>query len=142
MGCLDSMFTSPYEQYRSTQIETASPEKLLIMLYDAAIGALNSARVAIASKRREEANRSFQKTQAIITELQGSLEPGAGEVAKNLFALYDYFNRRLIEANLKQDQTALEEVLEHLKDLRSAWKQASVMNASAGRPTSLANVGG
>jgi len=136
------MFTSPYEQYRSTQIETASPERLLIMLYDAAIAALSVARVAVASRHREEANRAFQKAQAVISELQGSLDLNAGEVARNLFALYDYFNRRLIEANLRQDQGILDEVLGHLRDLRQTWKEASVLNASAGRPVNLANVSG
>ncbi len=136
------MFTNPYEQYRSTQIETASPERLLVMLYDAAIGALSGARAAIVGKRREEANRYFVKAQAIITELQGSLDLSVGEVAKSLFALYEYFNRRLIEANLKQDEAGVEEVLGHLRDLRSAWKEASVLNATSGRPVSLANVSG
>ena len=136
------MFTSPYEQYRSTQIETASPERLLIMLYDAAIASLSVARVAVASRHREEANRAFQKAQAVISELQGSLDLNAGEVARNLFALYDYFNRRLIEANLRQDQGILDEVLGHLRDLRQTWKEASVLNASAGRPVNLANVSG
>ncbi|MHB8945507.1 MAG: flagellar export chaperone FliS [Bacillota bacterium] len=136
------MFTNPYEQYRSTQIETASPERLLVMLYDAAIGALSGARAAIAGKRREEANRYFLKAQAIITELQGSLDLSVGEVAKSLFALYDYFTRRLIEANLKQDAAGVEEILGHLRDLRSAWKEASVLNATSGRSVSLANVSG
>jgi flagellar protein FliS len=136
------VYLSPSEQYRSTQIETASPERLLILLYDGAIRSLNHARVAIDERNRQKANRSFQKAQAIITELQGVLDMSVGEIAKNLYALYDYFTRRLIEANIKQDGAIAGEVLEHLKDLRSAWKQAIVLNASTGRPVSLANVSG
>lgn len=136
------MYASPYEQYRCTQIETASPARLLILLYDGAIGSVSQGTAAIDEHDRETANRCFQKAQAIIGELQAGLDMSVGDIARNLYQLYDYFNRRLIEANIKQDTAIADEVLGHLKDLRSAWIQAMVLNASSGRPASLANVSG
>ncbi len=139
-GVLAEMNANPYEQYRSTQIETAGPERLLLLLYDGAIAAVNTAMVRAVQKNREESNRYFLKAQAIIGELQAGLDMNVGEIARNLNALYDYFNRRLIEANLKQDPAIAGEILGHLKDLRSAWKEAIVINAAVGKPTLLANV--
>jgi flagellar secretion chaperone FliS len=48
---------------------------------------------------------------------------GGGEIAQNLFSLYVYFKKRLIDSNIKKEPDGINEVLKHLKDLRDAWDQ-------------------
>ncbi|MBN2737925.1 MAG: flagellar export chaperone FliS [Spirochaetales bacterium] len=112
--------------YRETQIKTATPGKLIIMLYD---GAIKNVRNAISlieekSKKFDAVNNHIIKAQDIISELMVSLnfEEG-GEIAKNLFSLYMYMNKQLLEANLKKDIEPLKEVQRHLSELREAWAQ-------------------
>lgn len=116
---------NPYNQYRQTSIETASPEKLLIMLYDGAIKFLNQAKTGMTEGNIETTNNALLKTQNIIDELMISLNMDMGEIAQSLYNLYDYFKRRLIEANTKKDINMLDEVLNYLTELRSAWVEAA-----------------
>ena len=59
-----------------------------------------------------------------MTELMSALRMDVGEIARNLYRLYDYILRRLVEANIKNDRTRVEEVLKYLESLREAWSQA------------------
>lgn len=115
--------------YLKTQIETASKEQLLIMLYDGAIKFLNQAKLALENKEYEESHRLLLKAQDIIYEFQATLDMDlGGELAQNLFNLYSYYIKRLVYANLKKDKEPIEEVLRHLKGLRDTWKQAILKN--------------
>jgi len=73
-----------YEQYRQTQIQTAKPEQLLLMLYDGAISFLKKAKVAIKNKNIEEAHTFLIRVQDILIELMSSLNMDVGDIAKNL----------------------------------------------------------
>lgn len=119
------MQSSPYKQYQQTAIETASPERLIIMLYDGAIKFVNQAKTSMNEGNVEETNKALIKTQDIISELMIGLNMEAGEIAHNLYNLYDYFKRRLVEANTKKDNVILDEVLGHLIELRSTWVEAA-----------------
>jgi flagellar protein FliS len=116
----------PIHSYRETQIKTATPGKLIVMLYDGAIKNINLALEKIEKKHQayEQVSNFIIRAQDIITELMVSInfEKG-GEIAKNLFSLYMYMNRKLLDANIKKDQKALEEVKKHLVELRSAWAE-------------------
>ncbi|MEJ2662919.1 MAG: flagellar export chaperone FliS [Spirochaetia bacterium] len=116
----------PIHSYRETQIKTATPGKLIVMLYDGAIKNINLALEKIEKKYQayEQVSNFIIRAQDIITELMVSInfEKG-GEIAKNLFSLYMYMNRKLLDANIKKDQKALEEVKKHLVELRSAWAE-------------------
>ena len=99
--------------YLKNQIETSSPEQILILLYDGAIKFLNQAKIGIQNKDIELTHNNLIKAQNIISELRDTLDMEiGGELANNLYALYNYFNRRL--------------VLEHLRGLRDTWKQAII----------------
>ncbi|MBC7331534.1 MAG: flagellar export chaperone FliS [Synergistetes bacterium] len=113
-----------YEQYRQTQVQTAKPEQLLLMLYDGAIGFLKRAKVAIEERNIEEAHTFLVKTQDIIVELMVSLNMEVGELALNLFRLYEYMHHRLVEANINKDTKPIDEVLRMLQDLRDTWDMA------------------
>lgn len=112
---------NPYERYRQTQIQTASPLDLIIMMYDGAIRFINQAKKALAEKKFAPANNALQRAQDIIDELNINLNPEAGEIAANLRNLYLFINRRLIEANVKKDGEILDEALKLLTTLRSSW---------------------
>ena len=97
-------------QYRKTSIETSSPEKLLLMLYGGAINFLNQAIAGLEARDHERVNKMLVKSQAIIEELMVSLNMDY-EVSQRLWSLYDYFLRRLVEANVKKEREPIEEVL-------------------------------
>lgn len=106
-----------------TGIASASPLKLIIMLYDGALAALLGAKVNMAAGNIAAKGSAISKAITIIDNgLRASLDRGAGgEIADNLDALYDYMSRRLLQANLQNDVAIVEEVHRLLADLRSAW---------------------
>jgi flagellar protein FliS len=106
-----------------TGIASASPHKLIVMLYDGALVALLSAKTNIAANNIAAKGTAISKAITIIDNgLRASLDKDAGgEIAANLDALYDYMSRRLLHANLKNDVPAIDEVHRLLSDLREAW---------------------
>jgi flagellar protein FliS len=106
-----------------TGIASASPHKLIVMLYDGALVALLSAKTNIAANNIAAKGSAISKAITIIDNgLRASLDKEAGgEIAANLDALYDYMSRRLLHANLKNDVPAIDEVHRLLSDLRGAW---------------------
>lgn len=117
---------NPWDSYRRIATQTAPPGQLILMLYDGAIRALEQALGGFGSDDPATANAAIhngvQKAVEIVRELNCSLnmEQG-GECAATLRRLYDYFERRLFESNLRKDRTGIEEVLRHLQTLRDAW---------------------
>ncbi len=120
------MNPNPYlKQYQQTQIQTASQEQILLMLYDGAIQFLNKAKKGIEDKNIEVIHNNIIGAQKIISEFMNTLDmETGGDVAKNLYGLYDYMYFRLVQANVKRDSTIIDEVLVHLKELRRTWDQA------------------
>lgn len=108
-----------------TGIASASPHKLIVMLYDGALAALLGAKANIAAGNIAAKGSAISKAISIIDNgLRASLDKDAGgEIAANLDALYDYMSRRLLHANLKNDVGVIEEVHGLLADLRGAWVQ-------------------
>ena len=117
---------NPYlKQYQQTQIQTASPEKILIMLYDVAIQFLNKALKYMQENNIQETHNNIIAAQRIITEFMNTLDVEAGgDVCKNLYSLYEYLHYRLVQANINKNPDMIEEVLRHLKDLKSTWEEA------------------
>lgn len=118
------MLANPYLRYKQNSVETATPGKLILMLYDAAIRSLHQARAGVEEKDIEKANKNLLKVQDILTELMASLDFEQGEVAGSLYRLYEYMNHRLIQANLKKDTGMILEVENMLAELRKAWEVA------------------
>ena len=118
--------TNPYNQYKQTQITTANQGKLIVMLYDGAIKFLNIAIDNMNPKTYDVVNNNIIKAQDIITELLVSLNMDeGGEISQNLFNLYMYFKKQLLEANIKKDAEIIKHVVKLLKELRDAWDQIS-----------------
>lgn len=114
-----------YSTYKTANVDTADQGKLIIIAYDVAIKHCNLALEEFADKTKiEERTKHLFKVQDAISELMGSLKLDAGEIAQNLYRLYDYMLRRLVHANTKSEPKCVEEVLGYLVDIRSAWKDA------------------
>ncbi|WP_058300375.1 flagellar export chaperone FliS [Gorillibacterium timonense] len=120
-------------RYLETTIATATPAQLLIMLCDGAIRFTRLALEAMKNNQPQEANRQFQRVQNIVSEFIITVDREA-LISKNLLQLYDYFNRRLIEANVSKDPAPAEEVLGYLIELKETWMQAAKA-ATAGKVT-------
>ncbi len=118
----------PVHAYKETQIKTANQIRLIVMLYDGAIRHVNLALDALAAghRRYDEVNNHIIAAQDILSELTASLDfDKGGGLAKNLFSLYSFMNRRLLEGNLTKDPKPLTEVKGHLGSLREAWVEVS-----------------
>jgi len=124
--------TSQAQAYKSTAVNTATPASLLLMLYDGAIRFMRIADKAFDCEDPLEFNQSIHnnlvKAQNIVRELRGALiSRGEGEdedLVNNLIALYDYFDRRLQEANVKKNREIVHEIIARMSDLREAWAEA------------------
>jgi flagellar protein FliS len=107
----------------NTAIESASPHKLVLMLYDALLKQLRIAKLHL--ERGEIAPKAAAISKAMALIDQG-LRPGldlerGGSIAAQLLALYDYSTERLFHANLKNDVKPVEEVIRLIEPIRGAW---------------------
>jgi flagellar protein FliS len=118
-----------HQKYRQNQVETADPAKLLLMLFDGGRRFLRQAEAALEKKDLEQVNHYLGRAQGVIAELMASLDLEQGEVAANLFRLYEYMHYRLVEANLKKTKKPLQEVDAMLATLRDTWKQVSTVRS-------------
>lgn len=119
------MLTDPYQQYKNTQVGTASPARLLIMLFNGAIKLTKEAAREAERNNGAKVNTCLGKTQDIVAELMASLDLSQGDIAENLFQLYRYMHERLVQANLNKDPEMIREVQGMLEDLRDTWEAAS-----------------
>ncbi|MFT9598164.1 flagellar export chaperone FliS [Mesobacillus sp.] len=118
---------NPYQSYQQNSVNTASPGELTLMLYNGCLKFINLAKHAIRSKDIQSKNTNIQKAQKIVQELMVTLNMEL-EVSQNMMSLYDYMNRRLIEANIQNDTAILEEVEVLVTDFRDTWKQVIQLN--------------
>lgn len=116
--------------YKSQQILTASREELTLMLYNGAIRFIAESVAATEKADFARANDRNQRAQDIVSEFMATLDMKY-EISKNLWALYDYINYRLVQANLHQDAGQLEEAKSLLTELRDTWAEAMKKNRIA-----------
>ncbi|EIJ80541.1 flagellar protein FliS [Bacillus methanolicus PB1] len=116
-----------HQVYKQNSVSTASPGELTLMLYNGCLKFLAKMKQAIIEKNISERNVNSQKAQRIIQELMVTLNQEY-EVAKQMMAMYDYMNRRLIEANVKNDVAIVEEVEGFVTEFRDTWKEVIRLN--------------
>ncbi|GHV15537.1 flagellar protein FliS [Spirochaetia bacterium] len=138
--------------YRETRIKTASQGQLVIMLYDEAVKHLdrglellevNSGKID--PGKIETIGKAILKTQEIITELMVSLDfDQGGDIAKNLFSLYSWFNQELLEANVKRDARRITIIRNMVNELRGAWAETIAKTSAemVNRPVGGVNIAG
>ncbi len=126
-------FLDAYRTTVAAEVESASPHRLVLMLFDGALQAIRQARIHMGQGQIAEKGQLLGKAISIVEEgLRASLDKAAGgELAQNLEALYEYCARRLFEANLKNDPVLLDEVERLLADLREAWATIGQTSAQA-----------
>lgn len=122
-----TLHNNAYNAYKQNSINTASPGELTLMLYNGCIKFLNLARKAIEEKHFEEKNTNLQKAQNIMNELIVTLNMDY-EISKQILPLYEYMNRRLIEANIKNDVEIVDEVIGLVTEFRDTWKEVIKLN--------------
>lgn len=120
--------------YKQQQVFTSSPEKLILMLYDGAIRFCSRAVLSLEKGDFQEANNSLIKAQNIILEFIASLNMEY-EVSHNLYILYDYLHRRLVEANVRKDWAIVQEVMGFLKEMQATWAEAALQIKTAQKTT-------
>lgn len=116
-----------YEAYQQNSVLTASPGELTLMLYNGCLKFLNQAKKAVQEKNIEAKHTNLSKAQNIISELIVTLNFDY-DIANDMRRLYDYINRRLIEANIKNDTEIISEVEELVTEFRDTWKEALIIN--------------
>lgn len=114
-----------YQQYQYNSIMSASPERLMIMLFEGAIKFVKLARKDIEEKNMAAANYNLTRAQDIITELDQSLDMSY-DVSENLSDMYNFLFRQLVDANVKKDVKVLDSVLSILVELKDTWNQALI----------------
>jgi flagellar protein FliS len=119
-------------------VSTATPHQLIVLLFEGASQAVVMARAGIEAGDVSKKGTAISKAiDIILNGLRASLnlEEG-GDLAQNLYALYDYMARRLLHANLHNDKAALDEVLNLLNEIHGAWvdigKQVNTTGDAAG----------
>ncbi len=118
-----NIYAQAYNQYKRAEVETVSPEKLLLLLFEAAIKDLSNAQKAIQEKDMNLAHNEFIKVQDILVELMSSLKMEY-EVSNSLYALYDYMQQRVIEANMQKDINKAVEIEGFFRELYETFQQA------------------
>ncbi len=115
--------SNAYQQYKVNAIEAARPEELTLMLYNGAVRFMKQGQLFIDAGDIEKANNSITRAQDIILELMATLDPRY-EISGHLYNIYDYVNRKLIEANLKKDRSDIDQSIELISSIRDAWEEA------------------
>ncbi len=124
------------DTYRRIQAETASPQELVLRLYEALIRDLERADAALVDLATvEDAHGRLLHAQEIVMELLACLDLTAGELAQQLSDLYQYMYQRLVNANVHKDRSAVAEVLRLLRPIHEAW---STMTRSSRMPDRMA----
>lgn len=121
---INMAMNNPYQQYKQNSINTATPAELTLMLYDGAIKFVNMAKIHIEAKNLPETNNSILRAQAIVQELNITLNMDY-EISEEFRALYTFILEKLVDANIQKQISILDdEVLPILKGMRDNWKLA------------------
>lgn len=123
------MPANPYskyiKQYQTNNITTATPEKLMIMLFDGAIQFLQKAKNAIEEKNMQERFANIESARKIVRELMRTIDLDNGnDVSKSLFRLYNKMAMKLIKANVSKNTQLIDEVIEDLINIRWGFQKA------------------
>jgi len=123
-----SVNLSALRQYKNVDLQatvaTASPHKLIQMLFDGALDALAQSKGAIERKDIELRTQRLNKATGIVLGLRDSLDlEKGGEVAENLDALYDYIIRGIVQANREDSGDKVQELMNLLVEIKMGWEQ-------------------
>ena len=126
---------NPLNIYRKTATTTASPGELVLMLFDGALRFMMAAEIGFQeenfARRNEMIHNNLLRAQAIITELQATLNMEVGgEFSENLYRLYDFMQNQLSQANREKNLDKIKVVVGFVQDIREAWAQMLLQTAT------------
>jgi len=128
------------KSYKAQSVKTASPGKLVLMLFDGYLKFSATAKRGFdeeeLTKKNELINNNLIKAQNIVTELQSSLDMSVpGELPGTLYRLYDYVLHQLQQANLQKKVVPIEEADKVMDELRDAWAEMLAQNPEGSQST-------
>ncbi len=131
--------------YKRAAILSASPERLILMLFDGALSAMNRAKEGFNLEnirdRNETISNNLIKAQNIFAELQRSLRMDkGGEFGDRMFSLYEFYNVKLNEANFKKTQEPIDTVIRLFTEVRDAWAEMLSKQVSKHQTAAPANL--
>ena len=119
-------------RYRETEVLTATPGQLVVLLYDHLLTSLRRARVAMEARDVEAQGECLEKARVILTELLVTLDHDRGaEVAANLGALYSFLLGELVQVGIRADMHRLDRVTNMIGELRDAFAQLATSYVAA-----------
>jgi flagellar protein FliS len=135
MSGAQSFMTTPSpamrQRYLADSVATASPAKLLLMLFDRLVLDLTRGEQALLADNRPEANTHLLHAQDIVTELHVTLDLDAWDGAAGLAALYAFARTELVNANVQGDAAKVTPIRELMEQLRDTWREAAMAAAAA-----------
>ena len=114
---------TPYQNYQQNAVFSAAPEELTTMLYNRLLRDLKQALSAVQKKDIQATHDSLMHAQDIIAYLNSTLNTGY-EIGRNFELIYEYMNRRLIEANINKNPEIIQEITGYVEEIRDAWVTA------------------
>ena len=119
-------------RYMGDSVATASPQQLLVMLYDRLALDLERAEEALVAGDRETSHGQLLHAQEIVLELRASLQVDVWEGGPRLAALYGWVLGELIKANLRGDVRRVRDCRKVVEPLRDAWREAALSLSASG----------
>lgn len=128
---MNRLAVNKFETYQNNAVNTASGGELTMMLYNGCMKFIKQAMKDMEQKNIEKKNEHIQKAQRIIQELMITLDQKV-ELSKQMLPLYEYMYHRLMEANINNDVSMLEEVLAYVVEFRDVWKEVLLQSRKNG----------
>nr|WP_312214313.1 flagellar export chaperone FliS [Clostridioides sp.] len=113
--------SNPYNTYKQNEVNTATRNKLLLMLLDGAVKYTKIARLAILDKNITKAHLELVRVQNIFIELMSTLDTSMGGWTKEIYDVYEFIRQELMEANIKKDAEILDKLLPLIEQIRDLW---------------------
>ncbi len=102
---------------------TASPGQLVVMLYDGILKFLRQADAALAEGAVEQLHDRLTRAEAIVDELQATLDMSQGKIAENLDGIYVFWKKMIWEVRMRHERETIARLLAMVANLRDAWAQ-------------------
>lgn len=110
------------QAYRQNAVMGASPVQLVVMMYDGALRFMEEGKRAMAAKDLDTQNTKLQRAQKIVVELMSTLNiQQGGDIARNLLGLYTFVVNELVEGNINDDPSRIENAMKTMSELREGW---------------------
>ncbi|MBQ8932120.1 MAG: flagellar export chaperone FliS [Ruminiclostridium sp.] len=119
--------TNALSAYKKQSVTTLTPGEVVVRLYMEAERQLNRASYYIPQKNFEGANKALTKAQDVVNALRSCLDMKI-PISKNLDSLYEYFNREIVEANVKKDKAKVDALIPMIAELREAFQEINSMS--------------